>query len=1244
MGRKKKHPIAMESEVVAALLARNATSETFDIKNIVARLEDLVKYLGRFRFQSVVEPLAGLMTRPENHPATSRFEALVHLAAIYCRGAREPNSRQLQAWLNSAISRDPIFELEIPIEDVFVSNVATWFGNTRMFEGRWHNNGDFVRSCLDALLRSLDEPWASQALRNIRALLLVSETLARRAGVDRNSRTSSRPKDTVRVTVSSLKQSRGHVSFSDHELVSLGVDPIALEPFVFREEHRELLVGQKIGHSLLERRPLVRFEGRTSVVLPTAIGTAIRRFAIEQAEAAGCLQLFQSTFDLAQFTDVFLLGQPNWNVRYIELIDQSNDDGIREFIGSFDEGSYFYLLFVPDNFTEVIKNGLSSIHELTSAITNRIQEQVTHLSKRQDHIRGVAVLAHGGIGRHFSPVWAEMPPGWHQICLSVPDLLFLGNVDDFTAMRAWKLLQRVDDLLEENVVYPNLGGFLNLTAFGYSVDFELVPINMGFQTIYLHSDLVLPLRHHVRNAVDRHAVLGPDGENWIEVQRETSNLGFNELNNAPIYFHGELRARRMFLECVVSGERVWWVRCEEIPDDDWSREIVFGVLNVIRGWLVRVAPEMENRISTLVEGPITYRVKFSDIKSFNQRNPQIIESSVGPTVFLEEGEIVIDCEPSYLRSFLIEGNLGDRLAIMALIRGAQLLSGESAPSDEVAEKTLLKVVGSESARFFNMTPSESTQDLIYDAATLPQPRLLAPEDRAWSRVGLAHRAGYLSDPGPIPSHEVDCVLNRAVDCVWKRVQSCLVRLNRESVIERTLLNYVAVRKDHRDWMRSMAAQFELYKSSEVIGVAQSRVARNDAVTLTSRVAAEMSLCTSPYGTGTTCTSTDLDFLLAEISTLIECAVWSDGHYYGLMTELPVMYSNGSFDVERWRAGSASPLLKERWAREFHTLSESSFVNSNSIELDDRDSKFQKAFLAEFLLSTDQFANFAHNLAIDAIETNTAHKRIRKSELLQRLRELLVEEPEQAFERLVLKPRKCWDEKNPTGAKERDWYPWRYNRRLSILRRPLVQLSFEKDPIVLVFPSILAESLNYLCSSVDGRLPEELFDSREMISYIGRAADVIGHEFNCRVANRLNKLGWEARRELSLTELGGKDELGDIDVLAWQPSTGLVTATECKSLRFDRTLGEIGERLKDYAVGANDGQPTALQRHLDRMAYLNRNPDQLSSLTGIPVGLLRVRSALVTERLSPMQFESKIRDVMDIVTDYDLIEGTFGNLQ
>ena len=88
---------------------------------------------------------------------------------------------------------------------------------------------------------------------------------------------------------------------------------------------------------------------------------------------------------------------------------------------------------------------------------------------------------HGGVGRRFSPTLEdlpEFPPGWNRLCVSASDFMLLGSMPDLTALRAWKLLQQVDELKERGILLTNLRGFLNLVAFAYWVCFELAPENM----------------------------------------------------------------------------------------------------------------------------------------------------------------------------------------------------------------------------------------------------------------------------------------------------------------------------------------------------------------------------------------------------------------------------------------------------------------------------------------------------------------------------------------------------------------------------------------------------------------------------------------------------------------------------------------------------------------------------------------------------------------------------------------------
>ena len=1016
-------PLDSLGEATRALSADAADAVVRNIRDLAERQARLVRRLQKFSFPAVAALLSGLLTRTENHTATARIEALLHLAALACRGKKNPGLQHLRGWL-TGIDEDPIAKLEIPVEDVFVSNVEAWFGNTRLFQGRWENNAEYVTACTETLLRIREErPWAKEALGHIMALLCVSEALAERAGAERYTRTKSRPGEKIVLHGSAVNESSRHVVFSDEDLAAIGVGNGALEPFIIQNEHADSLAGQRMGHSALERRPLVRFRGRTMIALPTAVGAAVRRFAIEQAAAAGDLRLFQSTWHLAQFSRTFLLGRPDWGVGYTEMPEPDPDDGMREFIGTFDEGGYFHLIFVPDDFDAVANAGLATIRQLKEPVRRRVRERAAALAARQDYRRGLTVLVHGGIGRRFSSALEELsdfPSGWHRLCVSAPDFMLLGNMPDFTALRAWKLLQQVDELKARGIVFLNLRGFPNLIAFAYAVGFELAPDNLSTGAVYLHNDLMLPMRHEVRTELDRHAARAPDGVSWVGVQRQSAGGRFDEIQGREEYFSPEHLAHGEVLACVESASRPWWVQVRDgIPEEQWPHDIVFDVLKAVFSWLARLVPAFDDRYPMLPPGPVTFRLRFPDIGSFGQRWDDLEQAAEAPAVAVKDGGIEVDCGPHYLQSFLKPGNLGDRLMIAAMARGLEVLCGSEPLPDTAMEEWVRTVAGSDNDHFLKMRLSRTPDDLVYDVVALPELRLPMPEDLAWSRPGLAQLAGYDGEPGSIPSSQAKALLNAAVDAVWKRVEERLAKLSRESTVERALLNSVAARKEHRDWLLAMAPRLAFYDAGQVMDASTERVARRDIAGLASRVIAEMALCASPCDAGAPCTEADLDFLIAEVWTLVECANQSDALHYGLTARPPVVRPNGSFEFDVSALQVSSPMMGERWRRKFCDAAEQRDEDEESLS-----SEFRQAFAAEFGLTPEQFGEFVHRAAMPVVDNGAALSKLRRTEVVRQLLDVGAVDADRAFEALVLCPRDRWDEGQPANAKARDWYPWR----------------------------------------------------------------------------------------------------------------------------------------------------------------------------------------------------------------------------
>jgi hypothetical protein len=232
--------------------------------------------------------------------------------------------------------------------------------------------------------------------------------------------------------------------------------------------------------------------------------------------------------------------------------------------------------------------------------------------------------------------------------------------------------------------------------------------------------------------------------------------------------------------------------------------------------------------------------------------------------------------------------------------------------------------------------------------------------------------------------------------------------------------------------------------------------------------------------------------------------------------------------------------------------------------------------------------------------------------------------ERIVEALALAPRPSW-RTLPQGFADRDRQPWRYRRRLSLMRRPLIQLdgNGSSDPTFFVAPGMVRENFIYLFSGLyHGDFPQSYVESRCMRSWLGAENHRRGHAFNEEVASRMEELGWQTRHDARLTALllrALDRDYGDVDVLAWNSSTGRILVMECKDVQFKKTHSEVAEQLADFRGGVDSaGKPDLLRKHLDRCELLEANLDTLTRQLHIEVKPILERH-LVFRNPVPMRF-------------------------
>ena len=317
--------------------------------------KSLIRDLACCDKKATVPEIAGLLTVPEFSGNTLRIELLVHLACVFCNGAGAANHKKLMKWLNKDLAKTMAIRFEDPVEDVFIGNVMTEVGNTRIFDGLWEGSDFYLQQVLDAAFFMSGAPPRSGNIRKeIISLLRLSDVVADRCSLKPLHKGGGTPQGSVEIGSNKAVDSWAKtVSFASEELRDLRIDPVVLSPFISSEQDTENLKNETIGNSSLERHPLLRFQDHFVVALPSAISAALRLYLLEWFCSKRLVQNFSMLLRLRQGDLVFndLLSLLDTQTRVIEDLPQKPEclSNIDDVVCEFDVDKLAHVVLIHDD-------------------------------------------------------------------------------------------------------------------------------------------------------------------------------------------------------------------------------------------------------------------------------------------------------------------------------------------------------------------------------------------------------------------------------------------------------------------------------------------------------------------------------------------------------------------------------------------------------------------------------------------------------------------------------------------------------------------------------------------------------------------------------------------------------------------------------------------------------------------------------------------------------------------------------
>lgn len=1186
-----------------------------------------------------------LLAEPALLANSHRLETLAHLALLAANGTKKPDDAVVIQAFN-AMTDTWVGHLEDPSEDIAVRNIQTPVGNFRVLGGTWESSGFYLQHLLNTLNALGDGGLLTSLRSSVYALLRLSDEVCRRAGLVRNALGPEMPHKALPVEVRRGASSRRRgVRFSLQEIADLGIDLDDLAPFGLVPSALAKLRSERIGHSCLERFPIIGRPTEVYLVLPSAVGPSITRFLVEAFAESGVTGAFAAAV-ADQYATLFgktpLLGGPRVPVEFRKAVGGFAAAAMTEI----DHGLYLNFVFVADDLEGFNESGVlgpfPQTGEWDKLIDHWIQQSWDAARERPDFVGGMTLIVACGVGRGFPHLGLDTPrEGWRVETISAPDLVTLSWLPDFKPLSLWRMLEAEGRLGELNTELMNINGLLNLVAWmreleGHLAPHDQLPDDAGDAQllIMVPQNGLRELRHEVLTRWDPHVAQTLSGH-WEAVMRDENSM-FEEDYGKPFYMQMDRPNAGWPQALYESPKRNWW--CSLETSVGTSGAYAFELIRVLKTWITRFAPILDAALPALPaqlrwhvafrgdvgEHPTTlglpratYQEALAALKLHVDRNSNLVE---------------ITAEVGFESAFRHPENIAERALVERTIEGFRTLAGQSPDPDEV-HRLVAAVVPDVHARSQHGFMARQFRDYIRNSVwAAPVP--VNAEDTATIRLNLGWRFREHADGNEIRGKaECNAYLNKVVGGLEDEICAEMRELDRAAVIDFAFMNHESAVVDRSNWHDTAAAVLALHEDKQATREVMTRQDFEfSGVLQTSRLLVEFALGEAMASGGREPGRLQLSRIMSKLLLIVRLGGWSDAIRWDAMeprlrvTALGDIQANQTFHEE-----VIAPYAKSTSELRFSDSIEGYAEKTDDPESGDSPLPVNDDFPIEFWDAwKEQFAGVGMEvlrallglLDDEGMGRREAVFRMRKSELLAACNAspALKDGAGLLLEQLIFKPRPSW-RRPPDGFDARDLFPWRFRRRLSILRRPFAQLTEDVDPELVIAPGVVGDAVGYMLGAFHRGDFHRSQLTPKMNKWAGRASDRRGHQFALEVAGRMAELGWQTRVEEKVTALLRKGlpiDYGDVDVLAWKPDTGRVVVIECKDVQYRKTDGEIAEQLADFRGIEVDGKRDLLLKHLDRLEVIRQHTDEVRkslSLTENPT----IEGELVFRNPVPMQF-------------------------
>lgn len=1118
---------------------------------------------------SLVAAASGLMLLPENASRLVRLHRLAALGmALTDSGAKAASPSAVRGILkHEDIGGPAILAQEDPYSEVLVQSVDFFGGPYLVSGGSGEHAVADIENLLDAAFR---EQWMPDDMRGparqlVQGLLTISDIVLKQAGLTRGTLPGRLPRTPIDVPgAAGLTRLADATYISNSELDSRGswlrmvVDTFAVDPGLLVDPCAADLTDDRLYVT-----PFLRLSNGYRVVLPLDLLVTIRFHLLRFAYQAGQLEALGNRFRDAAFR------------RFVRLLDDPDPDLLEQ-----SDSMNRYLLQI---------DGKRAVHVIVA--TDPLRDWEPEVWGAYD--------THAALAR----VAELVEPGARSAYSSTEDLLHLVIIDSPGRGAFWGvpnvsgadpiMIARSDDL--EVILHEEPDGLLGLLLFAQGVDrrpgrsmstdildeysayldhdksFYLSDSRHPDFTVFQTGDGFYP-RQKYYTETDRHGVIPPGRHSSIVPARRRYDqdmpaIFFVEPSSQYIGYVVELQDGSVF---ITLDRRVEFAG------------VAPNLLECVAYWVHECATRIGAR-ATGLPTELVLRVSEPEawrrVRDWSMTGPAVRFSSSASGYSLEFTDTFV--------ALLHEGtNAAERELVTVLLSS---LFG-IATADLASAVDVVAPLGWK--RMLNAFDESGSPDMRADR--LPRP--LTGHGQVMAQV-LDELGEWLTSPtgggystGAFDGDDRVRALNAAVKHLFDQLEGEISRYDQRGLLDFLIAQNESLLHDAKFEASMLKSRLSCFgEGSHTVDELVRHRKENATAQRTNRFLIEYVAARPPAGTRVV-DALDYLRLLSLAVEIVERATISDFLHYGLADFEVSILESGRLGVSREEPVSAAMTryAENSGMRSVRKALASATVDEQAgFDVVDFVARSESAMRAEFGFSLTELREVCGGLLDLATADQVTHiDRSQATSEIAAKRAMAEETVSVVVSELTLVERSSFLGIGP------DAWPWRYNRNVSYVRRPLVA---QADELVFGFRSIYRLGPYWVDNILSGRLQGRA-KSSEMRRCISEARREVNDLFARSVAARLAHLDMTTR--VSVKKIGGRriadesgNDIGDIDVLAVHRSTRSILAVEAKDFEVARTPAEIANEFEKLLRGA-PGKKSAIELHGRRIEWLREHLGEL----------------------------------------------------